>query len=167
MKITKRITALLAGAIAITGLTTGTALAATVPPGTPRTAVIEESHTTQNWYKLQNADEFWVGFATKTGLAGSEINYIHWTSVSPTEAKGTGKLSYALGYSYRNGPVVIAIYGKNYHYTRISMTLTESWYSNTNYAVVPPPYGHGTHFTNKPIYIYSNVPSTDMIHVTR
>ena len=64
---------------------------------------------------------------------------MHWTWVSKNQANGTGKYDWGRMGSYRSGPVNLVLLGGNYKYTRIDVTLTQSWYGYTNGAY--PPYG--------------------------
>ena len=63
--------------------------------------------------------------------------------------------------NYRNGPVTILLTGSNYKYTRISITLTQSWYGTTNGSY--PAYGHGAHHTTEHIHVAVNDPTTNLI----
>jgi hypothetical protein len=46
-------------------------------------------------------------------------------------------------------------------YTKISITLTQSWYGTTTGSY--PPYGHGAHHTTKHIHVAVNDPTTNLI----
>ncbi len=50
--------------------------------------------------------------------------------------------------------------GSNYKYTRINITLTQSWYGYTNGPY--PPYGHGAHHTTAHIRVAVNDPTTNL-----
>jgi hypothetical protein len=164
MKTLKRLAALLTGTAALTATTMGVASAATIPPHTPSTAVVEEINNSfkPQWYKLQNADPMGGDLLNAPSSAAVGILYqIRWTGVSSTEVHGTGKYEFYFAGRYASGPVVIALYGKGYRYTCISATATQEWYGNNGLGGVDPPYGHGTYHTTKPTYLASNIPTTD------
>ena len=60
-----------------------------------------------------------------------------------------------------DGPVTILLTGSNYTYTKISITLTQSWYGITKGSY--PPYGHGAHHTTTHIHVAVNDPTTNLI----
>jgi hypothetical protein len=55
----------------------------------------------------------------------------------------------------------ILLTGSNYKYTKIGITLTQSWYGTTNGSY--PPYGHGAHHTTAHIHVAVNDPTTNLI----
>jgi hypothetical protein len=86
---------------------------------------------------------------------------VNWTKVGQNQVNGTGRYTWGRMGSYRNGPVTILLTGSNYKYTKIGITLTQSWYGTTNGSY--PPYGHGAHHTTAHIHVAVNDPTTNLI----
>ena len=84
---------------------------------------------------------------------------VNWTKVGRNQVNGTGKYTWGRMGSYRNGPVTILLTGSNYKYTKISITLTQSWYGTTIGSY--PAYGHGAHHTTAHIHLAVNEPTTE------
>jgi hypothetical protein len=61
---------------------------------------------------------------------------------------------------YRNGPVTILLTGSKYKYTKISITLTQSWYGTTKGSY--PAYGHGAHHSTAHLRVAANDPTTNL-----
>ena len=151
-----------AAGIALLGIGAGVSQAATVPPGTPSKAVVVERNENGQvtGYKLQNADPMtgWFGYLP---VGDGAVYAVNWTKVGKTQVSGTGKYIWGQMGSYRNGPVTILLAGSNYTYTKISITLTQSWYGITKGSY--PPYGHGAHHTTAHIHVAVNDPTTNLI----
>ena len=94
-------------------------------------------------------------------VGDGEVYAVHWTWVSKNQANGTGKYDWGRMGSYRNGPVNLVLLGSNYKYTRIDITLTQSWYGYTNGAY--PPYGRGQHHTFAHTRVTVNDPTTNLV----
>lgn len=156
-----RIAGTAAASVALLGIGAGVSQAATVPPGTPSKAVVVERNVndTVTNYKLQNADPM-TGRFGYLPLGDASLDTVKWTKVSSTQVNGTGKYYFGRMGTYRNGPVTILLTGSNYKYTRISVTLTQSWYGYTNGSY--PPYGHGAHHTAAHIHVATNDPTTNL-----
>ena len=52
-------------------------------------------------------------------------------------------------------------YRRDYTYTKISITLTQSWYGTTKGSY--PAYGHGAHHTTAHIHLAVNDPTTNLV----
>jgi hypothetical protein len=61
---------------------------------------------------------------------------------------------------YWNGPVTILLTGSKYKYTKISITLTQSWYGTTKGSY--PAYGHGAHHSTAHLRVAANDPTTNL-----
>jgi hypothetical protein len=136
--------------------------AATVPKGTPSKAVVVERNENDKVtnYKLQDADPM-TGRFGYLPLGDGGVYAVKWTRVTSSRVSGTGKYTWGRMGSYRNGPVTILLTGSSYKYTRISITLTQSWYGTTSGSY--PPYGHGAHHTTAHIRLAINDPTTNLI----
>jgi hypothetical protein len=148
--------------VALLGLGAGAAQAATVPPGTPSKAVVVERNESDavTSYQLKDADPM-TGRFGYLPLGDGEVYAVTWTRVGENQVSGTGKYSWGRMGSYRNGPVTIALTGGDYRYTKISITLTQSWYGSTTGSY--PPYGHGAHHTTAHVHLAVNDPTTNLI----
>jgi hypothetical protein len=152
-----------AASVALPGIGADVAQAATVPKGTPSKAVVVERNDTNNNitdYKLQDADPM-TGYYGFDPVGDGSLYAVRWTKVGKNQVNGTGKYDWGRMGSYRNGPVTILLTGSNYRYTRISITLTQSWYGYTNGPY--PPYGHGAQHTTAHIHVAVNDPTTNLI----
>jgi hypothetical protein len=151
-----------AGAAALAGIGAGMSHAATVPAGTPSSAVVVERNGTGTVtsYKLQNADPM-TGRFGYLPLGDGRVYQVKWTRVGANQVTGTGKYTWGRMGSYRNGPVTILLAGTNYTYTKISITLTQSWYGTTTGSY--PAYGHGAHHTTAHIRLAVNDPTTNLV----
>jgi hypothetical protein len=158
----RMIASAVAASVALLGIGVGVSQAATVPPGTPSKAVVAERNEDDQVtnYKLQNADPM-TGKFGYLPLGDGGVYAVNWTKVGRNLVNGTGKYTWGRMGSYRNGPVTILLAGSNYKYTRISITLTQSWYGATNGSY--PPYGHGAHHTTGHIHVAVNDPTTNLI----
>ncbi|HEY0934071.1 MAG TPA: hypothetical protein VGD91_10035 [Trebonia sp.] len=136
--------------------------AATVPPGTPSKAVMVERNQNDQVtnYPLRNADPM-TGRFGYLPLGNGELYAVKWTKVGKNQVNGTGKYNWGHMGSYQNGPVTILLTGRNYKYTRISVTLTQSWYGTTTTGSYPP-YGHGAHHTTAHFHVAVNDPTTNL-----
>lgn len=148
--------------VALLGLGAGASQAATVPPGTPSKAVVVERNENDavTSYQLKDADPM-TGRFGDLPLGDGEVYAVTWTRVGENQVSGTGKYSWGRMGSYRNGPVTIALAGGDYRYTKISITLTQSWYGSTTGSY--PPYGHGAHHTTAHVHLAVNDPTTNLI----
>lgn len=158
----RKLAATAACTAALLGVSWGVAAqAATIPPGTPSRAVVEMRNGDDNlqWFKLQDADPFTGRFGASP-LGNGEVSHIRWTHVTPTTVNGTGDWEFEHMGDYQSGPVTILLTGTGWRYTRISVTLTESWYGHTNGTY--PPYEHGDHFTSGHIHLAVNDPAVDL-----
>jgi hypothetical protein len=151
-----------AASVALLGTGAGVSQAATVPTGTPSKAVVVERNVNDavTTYRLQNADPM-TGRFGYLPLGDAVLGWVRWTKVSSSQVSGTGKYLFGRMGTYRNGPVTILLTGSNYRYTRISVTLTESWYGTTSGSY--PAYGHGAHFTTAHVHVAVNDPTTNLI----
>lgn len=158
----RKIAGAVAAGAAVLGIGTGVSQAATVPPGTPSTAVVVERNNNDQVtdYKLKDADPVtgWFGYMP---VGDGSMYAVHWTKVGKHQVTGTGKYTWGHMGSYRNGPVIILLTGSNYKYTKISITLTQSWYGTTSGSY--PPYGHGAHHTTAHIHVAVNDPTTNLV----
>jgi hypothetical protein len=148
--------------LALLGIGAGVSQAATVPKGTPSKAVVaerNENDTVMN-YKLQNADPM-TGRFGNLPLGDGGVYAVNWIKVGQNQVTGTGKYTWGRMGSYQNGPVTILLTGSNYKYTKISVTLTQSWYGYTSGPY--PPYGHGAHHTTAHIHVAVDDPTTNLI----
>jgi hypothetical protein len=151
-----------AGSVALFGIGVGVSQAATVPLNAPsRAVVIERNENDQvTNYKLQDADPM-TGRFGYLPLGDGGVYAVNWTKVDNDQVSGTGKYTWGRMGSYRNGPVTILLTGSNYTYTKISITLTHSWYGTTKGSY--PPYGHGAHYTTAHIHLAVNDATTNLI----
>jgi len=158
----RKIAGALAASVALLGVGVGVSLAATVPPGSHRGIVVERNNTNNNIteYTLQNAGPM-TGLYGAYPVGDGEVYAVHWTWVSKNQANGIGKYDWGRMGSYRNGPVNLVLLGSNYKYTRIDITLTQSWYGYTNGAY--PPYGHGQHHTSARTRVALKDPTTNLV----
>jgi hypothetical protein len=157
-----KIAVALSSSLAILGIGAGVSQAATVPRGTPPRAVVverNESDQIRN-FKLRYAGPM-TGRFGYLPLGDGGLYAIHWTRVSRNRVRGTGRYIWGRMGSYRSGPVTILLTGSHYRYTRITVTLTRSWYGVTrgNY----PPYGHGAHYTSRNIRLAVRDSTTNLI----
>lgn len=141
-----KILCVVAASVALLGIGVGVSQAATVPPRSHSGVVVMRNDTNYHItdYRLQYADPM-TGLYGAYPVGDGEVYAVHWTWVSKNQANGTGKYDWGRMGSYRNGPVNLVLLGSNYRYTRIDITLTQSWYGYTNGAY--PSYGHGQHHT--------------------
>lgn len=141
-----KILSVVAASVALLGIGVGVSQAATVPPRSHSGVVVMRNDTNYHItdYRLQYADPM-TGLYGAYPVGDGEVYAVHWTWVSKNQANGTGKYDWGRMGSYRNGPVNLVLLGSNYRYTRIDITLTQSWYGYTNGAY--PSYGHGQHHT--------------------
>jgi hypothetical protein len=158
----RMIASAVAASVALLGIGVGVSRAATVPPGTPSKAVVVERNENDQVtnYKLQNADPM-TGRFGYLPLGDGGVYAVNWTRVGQNQVNGTGKYTWGRMGSYRNGPVTILLTGSNYKYTKIGITLTQSWYGATTGSY--PPYGHGAHHTTTHIHVAVNDPTTNLI----
>jgi hypothetical protein len=158
----RKIASATVAAVVLLGIGAGVSQAATVPPGTPSKAVVVERNQNDKVtnYKLQNADPM-TGRFGNLPLGDGGVYAVKWTKVSKNQVNGTGKFSWGRMGSYRNGPVTILLTGSNYKYTKISVTVTQSWYGYTTGSY--PPYGHGAHHTTAHIHVAVDDPTTNLI----
>lgn len=141
-----KIAGAVAASVALLGIGIGAAQGATVPPRSHAGIVVMRNNNNLKItdYKLQNADPM-TGLYGAYPVGDGEVYAVHWTWVSKDQANGVGKYDWGRMGSYRNGPVNLVLLGSGYKYTRINITLTQSWYGYTNGPY--PPYGHGQHHT--------------------
>jgi hypothetical protein len=111
-------------------------------------------------YKLQNATPM-TGRFGYLPLGNGGVYAVKWTKIGKNEASGTGKWDWGMMGTYQSGPVTILLTGSNYRYTKISVTLTQSWYGTTFGSY--PAYGHGVHHTTAPFHLAVNDPTTNLI----
>ena len=158
----RKIASAVTSSVAILGIGAGVSQAATVPKGTPSNAVVVERNQNDQVtnYKLQNADPM-TGRFGNLPLGDGGVYEVTWIKVGKNQVTGTGKYTWGRMGSYRNGPVTILLTGSNYKYTKISITLTQSWYGYTNGPY--PAYGHGQHHTFAHTVIAVNDPTVNMI----
>jgi hypothetical protein len=151
-----------AAGVALPGIGASVSQAATVPRGTPSKAVVVERNENDKVtnYKLQNADPM-TGRFGYLPLGDGSMYQVNWTRVGMNQVNGTGKYDWGRMGSYRNGPVTILLTGSDYKYTKISITLTQSWYGTTKGSY--PPYGHGAHHTTAHIRVAVNDPTANLI----
>jgi hypothetical protein len=158
----RKIASAVAASIAVLGIGVGVSQAATVPKGTPSKAVVVERNENDQVTncKLQNADPV-TGRFGYLPLGDGGVYAVNWTKVDKDQVNGIGKYAWGRMGSYRNGPVTILLAGSNYRYTKISITLTQSWYGTTKGSY--PAYGHGAHHTTGHIHVAVNDPTTNLI----
>ena len=158
----RKIASVVTAGVALLGIGTGVSNAATVPPGTPSKAVVVERNDSDQVtsYQLRNADPMTGRFGYLPVGDGS-VYAVQWTRVARDHVNGTGKYTWGRMGSYRNGPVTILLTGSNYTYTKISITLTQSWYGTTTGSY--PAYGHGAHHTTAHIHVAVGDPTTNLI----
>ena len=151
-----------AASVALLGIGVGVSQAATVPPGTPSKAVVVERNENDQVtnYKLKDADPM-TGRFGYLPVGDGGVYAVNWTKVGKNQVSGTGKYTWGQMGSYRNGPVTILLTGSNYKYTKISITLTQSWYGYTTGSY--PAYGHGAHHTTAHTHVAVNDPTTDLV----
>jgi hypothetical protein len=158
----RKIASAVAVSVALLGIGAGAAQAATVPVGTPSKAVVVERNENGQVtdYRLQNTDPMtgWFGYLP---VGDGSLYAVHWTRVGANQVNGTGKYSWGRMGSYRNGPVDILLTGSDYKYTKISITLTQSWYGTTTGGY--PAYGHGAHHTTAHTHVAVNDPTTNLV----
>ena len=162
----RKIAGAVAASVSLLGIGAGVSQAAKVPPGTPSTAVVVERNENDKItnYKLRDADPIGGRFGSLP-LGDGAVYAVTWTKVRKNQVNGTGKYTWGRMGDYRNGPVTILLTGSNYKYTKISITLTQSWYGTIKppYPRSYPPYGHGAHHTNGRIDLAVNDPTTNLI----
>jgi hypothetical protein len=160
----RKVAGALAASVALVGIGVGVSQAATVPPGSHSGIVVERNDTNENItdYTLQNAGPM-TGRYGFLPVGDGEVYAIHWTKVGKSQVDGTGKYDWGRMGSYRNGPVTLVLTGSNYKYTRISITLTQSWYGSTTGPY--PPYGQGAHHTTAHTSVAVNDPTTNLIRL--
>ncbi|MGH3247671.1 MAG: hypothetical protein ACRDOI_15885 [Trebonia sp.] len=158
----RKIVSVVAVGVAVLGVGAGVSQAASVPAGTPSNAVVVERNASDavTSYRLQNADPM-TGRFGYLPVGDGGVYAVKWTKVGKNQVSGTGKYAWGRMGSYRNGPVAILLAGGNYKYTKISVTLTQSWYGTTTGSY--PAYGHGAHHTTAHIHVAVNDPTTNLI----
>ena len=158
----RKIASAVAASVALLGIGAGVSQAATVPKGTPSKAVVVERNENDQVtnYKLQNADPM-TGRYGALPVGDGAVYAVKWTKVGKNQVNGIGKYTWGRMGTYRNGPVTLLLTGSNYKYTKISITLTQSWYGYTTGSY--PPYGHGAHHTTAHIHVAVNDPTTNLI----
>ena len=158
----RKIASAVAASVALLGSGAGVSQAATVPRGTPSKAVVVERNENGKItsYKLKNAAPMtgWFGYLP---LGDGGVYAVKWVKVARNQVNGTGKYTWGRMGSYQNGPVSILLTGSNYKYTKISITLTQSWYGYTTGSY--PAYGHGAHHTFAHDHVAVNDPTTDLV----
>jgi len=157
----RKIAGVVAVSVALLGLGAGVSQAATVPKGTPSTAVVVMRNNDDKVtdYKLKDVDPMTGRFGLLP-VGDGEVYAVTWTKVGKNKVNGVGKYSWGRMGSYRNGPVTILLTGSGYKYTRISITLTQSWYGVTSGSY--PAYGHGAHHTTAHVHVAVNDPTTNL-----
>jgi hypothetical protein len=147
--------------VALLGIGAGVSQAASVPRGTPSKAVVVERNESDQVtnYKLQDADPM-TGRFGYLPLGDGGLYAVKWTKVGKDQVNGTGKYTWGRMGSYQNGPVTILLTGSNYKYTKISVTLTQSWYGTTSGSY--PAYGHGAHHTTAHFHLAVSDPTTNL-----
>src|ERR1700761_46401 len=158
----RKIASAVAASVALLGIGAGGPQAATVPGGTPSKAVVVERNEKDQVtnYKLQNADPMTGRFGyLPLGDGGGYPG--QWTQGGKDQVNGTGKYTWGRMGSYQNGPVTILLTGSSYTYTKIGITLTQSWYGTTKGSY--PAYGHGAHHTTAHVHVAVNDPTTNLI----
>jgi hypothetical protein len=160
----RKIASAVAAGVALLGIGVGAGVsqAATVPPRSHSGVVVMRNDTNGNItpYKLQYADPM-TGTSGALPVGDGEVYKVHWTVVDRNEVLGYGRYWWGRMGTYRNGPVSIALTGSGYRYTRIYITLNQSWYGYTNGPY--PAYGHGQHHTFAHTVIAVNDPTINMI----
>jgi hypothetical protein len=161
-EVVRKMASAVAISVALLGVGAGVAQAATVPPGTPSKAVVVERNENDQVtnYKLANADPM-TGRFGYLPVGDGGVYAVAWTRVSKNQVNGVGKYTWGRMGSYRNGSVTILLTGSNDKYTKISITLTQSWYGSTTGSY--PPYGHGAHHTTGHIHVAVNDPTTNLV----
>ena len=160
----RKIPGAVAASVALLAIGAGVSQAATVPEGTPARAVVVERNENDKVtdYKLQDADPM-TGRFGYLPLGDGGMYAVKWIKVGENQVSGTGKYVWGRMGSYRNGPVIILLTGSNYKYTKISITLTQSWYGTTKGAY--PAYGHGAHHTFAHTVVASDDPTTNLYKI--
>ena len=158
----RKVASAVAVSVALLGIGAGVSQAATVPKGTPSNAVVVERNSNDQVtnYKLQDADPM-TGRFGYLPLGDGSVYAVKWTKVGKDHVNGTGKYTWGRMGSYRNGPVTILLAGGGYKYTKISITLTQSWYGYTTGSY--PAYGHGAHHTTAHIHVAVDDLTTNLI----
>jgi hypothetical protein len=158
----RKVPGVVVACVALLGFGASAAQAASVPPGTPSKAVVAERNGSDQvtLYQLKDADPM-TGRFGDLPLGDGGVYAVTWTKVGADQASGAGKYSWGRMGSYQNGPVTIALTGRDYQYTKISITLTQSWYGTT--AGSYPPYGHGAHHTTAHVHLAVNDPTTNLV----
>ena len=122
----RKIASAVAASVALLGSGAGVSQAASVPPGTPSKAVVVERNENGKItsYKLKNAAPMtgWFGYMP---LGDGAVYAVKWTKVGKNRVSGTGKYTFGRMGGYQNGPVTILLTGRDYKYTKISITLTQ------------------------------------------
>jgi hypothetical protein len=151
-----------AASVVLLGIGASASQAATVPVGTPSKAVVVERNENDKVtnYKLQKADPM-TGRFGYLPLGDGAVYAVKWTKVGKDQVNGIGKYTWGRMGSYQNGPVTILLTGSKYKYTKISITLTQSWYGTTKGSY--PAYGHGAHHSTAHIHLAANDPTTNLI----
>jgi hypothetical protein len=158
----RKIAGVAAASVALLGSAIGVSQAATVPRHSHSGVVVMRNNTNLKItdYKLQNVDPM-TGLYGAYPVGDGEVYAVHWTWVSKNQANGVGKYDWGRMGSYRSGPVNLVLLGSNYKYTRIDITLTQSWYGYTNGPY--PPYGHGQHHTFAHTRVALKDPTTNLV----
>jgi hypothetical protein len=158
----RKIAGALAASVALLGIGIGVSQAATVPPRSHTGVVVMRNDTNNNitGYRLQYADPM-TGLYGADPVGDGEVYDVHWTVIGRSEVLGYGRYDWGRMGTYRSGPVSIALTGSGYRYTRIYITLNQSWYGYTNGPY--PAYGHGQHHTFAHTIIAVNDPTINMI----
>jgi hypothetical protein len=157
----RKMASVVAASVALLGTGAGVSQAATVPKGTPSRAVAVERNENDEVtnYKLRDADPM-TGRFGYLPLGDGGVYAVKWTEVGKNQVNGSGKYTWGRMGSYRNGPVTILLTGSDYKYTKISITLTQSWYGTTEGGY--PAYGHGAHHTTAHIHLAVNDPTINL-----
>jgi hypothetical protein len=158
----RKIPGAVAASVALLAIGAGVSQAATVPEGTPARAVVAERNENDKVtdYKLQDADPM-TGRFGYLPLGDGGMYAVKWIKVGENQVGGTGKYVWGRMGGYRNGPVTVLLTGSNYKYTKISITLTQSWYGTTKGSY--PAYGHGANHTTVHIHLAVNDPTTNLV----
>lgn len=158
----RKIACVVAAIVAVSVSAIGVSQAATVPQHSHSGVMVMRNDTNYNItdYRLQYVDPM-TGLYDADPVGDGEVYAVHWTWVSKNQANGTGKYDWGRMGSYRNGPVNLVLLGSDYKYTRIDITLTQSWYGYTNSAY--PPYGHGQHHTFTHTRVAVEDPTTNLV----
>ncbi len=109
-------------------------------------------------YKLQNADPM-TGRFGYLPLGDGGVYAVKWTKIGKNQVNGTGKYT-GDGWAATGTAGQHPAYGSNYKYTKISITLAQSWYGTTkgSYGLRARRAPH-----NRAIHLAVNDPTTNLI----